>query len=249
MPSSLIVEPPVVIVVGLHRSGSTMIAGILHDLGGFIGDSFYGHDRPDIFGGGFEARGIADICEKLYPFPTIEKKESFEATCQNLSQWISWAKQKPVPYIVIKYPHLCAMKPELDHSLGADKYLVVHIDRPLSESIESINSRSQEWSTYFTSETRPPWLSTPENIIAAGTTVQTFLHHRKQEFLKDHYNLLTLQYRDLLQNPRDNIEFLINFLNISPTADQINTAISNIHPERSRHSTGFTQGEQNELII
>ena len=58
--------PPFVAVIGLHRLGSSALAGVLHKLGVHLGNQLGGYEPT----GGFEAITLAHLCERAYPFPS-----------------------------------------------------------------------------------------------------------------------------------------------------------------------------------
>ncbi len=61
-------DVPFVAVIGLHRSGSSCLAGVLHNLGVHMGEMLTGYEPT----GGFEAAELMRICESAYPFPSTE---------------------------------------------------------------------------------------------------------------------------------------------------------------------------------
>ena len=93
-----------------------------------------------------------------------------------------------------KYPHLCVMGEELTAICG-DGLRVIHINRPLEESIESLKRRSR---------LANGWLRITDEQAEA---VQRWLWAGKEAFLKEVAETslwgcpLTIEYDDLLQDP------------------------------------------------
>ena len=68
---------PFVAIIGLHSSGSSCVAGVLYHLGVHLGNHLGGYYGNDPNGAcGFEAVGLAQLCEAAIPFPTTEYKLS-----------------------------------------------------------------------------------------------------------------------------------------------------------------------------
>jgi len=132
-------KPPVW-VIGLHRSGSSVTAGILHRLGVHMGNRLIGYEnRNGHSTGGYESHGLAMICEQAYPFPSTERAVPIETTRDRLQHWIE-ARQREAAHrgtiIGGKYPHLCFMI-DLLLELEPNSHFI-HIDRPsMSQSAPS----------------------------------------------------------------------------------------------------------------
>jgi len=75
-----------VCVLGLHRSGSSCTAMILHKLGIHMGDNLGGHENKN--GGGGEARRLAQICEQAVKFPSTQFSIDKNIIQKKLTGWI-----------------------------------------------------------------------------------------------------------------------------------------------------------------
>jgi len=138
------VHRPPVWVIGLHRSGSSVTGGILHRLGVHMGNRLIGYENRGGHGtGGFEAHGLAMICEQAYPFPSSERAVPIETTRRRLREWID-ARQREAAWrgtiMGGKYPHLCFMIDLLLELEPESRF--IHINRPIDESIRSLVDRS-----------------------------------------------------------------------------------------------------------
>lgn len=212
-------KPTFVAAMGLHRSGSSCVATILHTLGVNMGDRLGGYEST----GGGEAVGLAAICERAAKFPATQI-ENPEQTRRNLRNWIfnRFAKCKKTGQLAGgKYPHLCAMGEMLSGICG-ESLKVVHCSRPLEESIESLKRRSRKSSG---------WLAATDDECEA---VQRWLHTEKERFLDTlaPSQVLAVEYEQLLSCPSDAISSICRFLEISPSRTQIEKAIAHVSPKR-----------------
>lgn len=198
---SMRLPTPFVMVVGLHRSGSSLLAGMLHTMGVHMGNKFVGCE----FNGGYEAQTFARLCEQMMPFPATEFKLGVDEFTNRFRRWaIARSKEAKSRKRIAgcKYPHSCAFAPLIKDAVG-DSLVVVHIDRPLEKSIASLIRRDGK---------RKPHAEL-ENL-------QRFLYRKKRDFLDSHPHI-TIQYEDVLENPILEMQKLVEYLPISPTPKQI----------------------------
>ena len=193
---------PFVAVIGLHRSGSSCMAGVLHKLGVYMGDRLGGYEPS----GGFEARGLARLCERAYPFPTTTRSMDDEVLGNAMARHVAGVRasglNRGCQAVGGKYPHLAAMGDVLTRVVG-DSLRVIHIDRPLEESVASLQARSRKASG---------WLAVSDEQAEA---VQRFLWDRKRELLA-RVEHLTVRYHDLVDDPAREVERIVDFLGIDP---------------------------------
>ena len=120
-----------VCVMGLHRSGSSCVAMMLHKLGVHMGNELTGWEG--VRGGGGEASGLAHVCETAMPFPESTPR-CWSGTIQaSLLQWIRDRQQEAYYQRTLvggKYPHLCAFGSLLETTLKG-RMKVIHTSRPL----------------------------------------------------------------------------------------------------------------------
>ncbi|MBI1373643.1 MAG: glycosyl transferase family 25 [Phycisphaera sp.] len=208
--------PPFVAVVGLHRSGSSCLAGVLHHLGVHMGNRLNGYEPA----GGFEAEGLAHLCERAYPFPSTNLAIPCSTLIEELRGWIGDRRREAHWKNSIaggKYPHLCAMGEELQTVCGR-RLRVIHIDRPLDRSIESLKERSRK---------EAGWLNITDEQCER---VQRWLWERKTAFLAgvDH---LTIGFDDLRADPVAQVGRVIAFLGIDPTEAQRAAAVRHVRAD------------------
>ncbi|MCG8419595.1 MAG: sulfotransferase [Proteobacteria bacterium] len=214
-------ESPFVAVMGLHRSGSSCLAGVLSKLGVHMGTDLIGYEST----GGFEDWGLARLCEDAYPFPTTKLRLSADMLLFELRAYVRMARDTARRKGTIaggKYPQLCAMG-DLLHRTCGDQLKIIHIDRPKQESIASLKTRCQH--------------ATGSDKASDGevTRVQEWLWQEKQQFLQKHEHL-TIQYADLCRDPHHEIKRIIHYLGITPSSAAIDLAAGHVRPELAVHS-------------
>jgi hypothetical protein len=215
-------DVPFVAVIGLHRSGSSCLAGVLHHLGVHMGDELTGYEPI----GGFEAVGLVSLCEAAYPFPDTEPALPHDEVVARLQEHVTHvcasASRQGKQMAGGKYPHLCAMGAALRAACG-DRLRVIHIDRPLDESIASLRDRSRR---------ETGWLHADD---AQVERVQHWLWGAKQDLLQEVPHL-TVAFADLLADPRREIARIVAWLELAPSEGAVARAVAHVHPERPAHS-------------
>jgi GR25 family glycosyltransferase involved in LPS biosynthesis len=205
-----------VVVLGLHRSGSSCISMMLNKLGVYMGEPLIGYEKR----GGGEAKPLAQICEGAAPFPSAQINIDPKILEQKLYDWINGQRIKAAYGRTIsggKYPHLCAMQQPLTTILG-DKLRVIHCDRPLEDSIDSLKRRSRS---------SQGWLNASEEQCE---NVQKWLWEEKNKFLSSMSNdhVLHIKYSDLFADAQGVVTNMIKFLGINPSQEQIDNAITHV---------------------
>jgi hypothetical protein len=213
---------PFVAVIGLHRSGSSCLAGVLHLLGVHMGDMLGGFEPT----GGFEALDLAELCEDVYPFPQTEPRLPHDEVVRRLRRYVADASRSAASLgkqlAGGKYPHLCALGDVLREVCGA-RLRVIHIDRPLEESIASLQTRSRR---------ATGWIAAKD---ADAERVQRWLWESKQELLRQVPHL-DVQYADLLADPRAEVDRIAAWLRIVPPDYAVARAVAHVQPQRATHS-------------
>lgn len=222
-----------VAVIGLHRSGSSCVATILHKLGVHMGNKLGGYEKS----GGGEAAGLAAICEAAAKFPSRAIKTAPLLLDERLRKWIGDRRREAAAKGTMaggKYPHLCAMLPELTAICGSN-LKVIHCDRPLEDSVASLCRRS--------AEAGKGWLHVSD---ADSRAVQQWLQAEKTKWLPrmDH---LTVAYRDLLAAPAVQVSRIVEYLGLSVTQEQIEAAIAHVDPAQC-HIHATTDEERSPYV-
>jgi hypothetical protein len=205
-------------IVGLHSSGSSAIAGVCHHLGVHLGNhliGFYGNNPSKLCG--FEAKGLMKICEKAARFPLCKFTMPATILRAKLQDWIVGRQKEARKRNSLaggKYPHLCQMGDLLQQICG-NGLLVLDCDRPLEDSIASLQRREKKRSS--------------EKIEA----VQQWLWDGKQQLLAaiPSERKLSVSYKSLLASPVEEVARITTFLGVTPTQAQIDAAIAYVKPE------------------
>lgn len=208
---------PFVAVVGLHSSGSSCMAGVLYHLGLHMGNRLIGYwgDDPET-NCGFEAVGLAQILREAMALPSTCMRVPEEHLYQRLSPFIREKIREAQAKQTIaggKHPLLCRSGETLMRICG-DDLRVVHIDRPLQDSINSLIRREGA-------------NTDPEKLEAH----QRWLHDGKYDFVSRASHVLTVQYYDLLSDPEKEVQRVCEFLEINPDTHQVSKAIRYVKPE------------------
>lgn len=225
-----------VAVLGLHGSGSSCLAGVMHKLGLHLGNNLHGNHTAH----GYEPEGLARICEAVVPFPTTRFALEKEKAYWMLKRWIDQRKKEAKVGGTVacgKYPQLCAFHNQLLNICGSG-LRVIESSRPLEDSVQSIIrrviGRKSPDATRFTTEMlrdHQLWLA------------------RCKEELRDQLPSkfwLQVNYYDLLDNPEKEIDRILDFLNFSATPAQITDAVSWVRKDKvhirssSKRSKGTT---------
>lgn len=209
-----------VAVVGLHSSGSSALAGVLYHLGVHLGNElggFYGNKPGKDCG--YEAKGLAQLCEGAIPFPAVEFKWKKTKVWNQLKKWIDQRRREALKRGTIaggKYPMLCRMGNQLLNICGP-RLRLIHAFRPLEESIASVIRRSGK---------KFP----PEKLEAH----QRWLWEGKEQLLAQVPDNLAVHYSRLLEAPEEEISRIVEYLGLHPTPEQVAAAVASVKPEK-RH--------------
>jgi hypothetical protein len=215
-------EEPFVAVLGLHSSGSSCLAGVLYHLGLHLGNKLVGYygDQPDQGKCGFEAEGLAAICEQVIPFLSTEYRMNQAAIWLHLCGWINQKRREAARRGTIaagKYPQLCRLGRQLMNLCG-DRLHVIVSERPIEESILSLQRRCPERS--------------PEEVERH----QRWLEEGKQRILDrlDPSRKLIVNYSQLLAAPREEAERIARFLRLTRDEARMEAVIKWVDPGK-RH--------------
>lgn len=204
---------PFTAIVGLHSSGSSALAGLIYHLGAYMGGNlggFYGNDPATSCG--FEAAKLARICEMASPFPSCERCLPSDLVAQQLRSWTNRLRAEAARLktaAVGKYPLLCRLGDELHAALG-DELRVIHIDRPLEESIESLARRC------------------PNRDPAVLEDHQRWLWEGKQALLESMRTerVFSTTYEELLADPAGVAICALDFLGMKGTPARLGRAVA-----------------------
>ncbi len=83
-------------VLGLYRSGSAAVAGILHHLGVNIGPPFFGESHPNSIHDFYESAWLSQQLRIWWNEPNISEKASQRKRVKVLQRWSQKIKNGPV---------------------------------------------------------------------------------------------------------------------------------------------------------
>jgi len=92
-------------VLGLYRSGSTVLAGVLHHLGVDMGAPFYG--------GYFESDWLSKQLRLWWDEPRLREKVPQDKRVRILSQWMRDREEAGARWVGTKHPLLCLSAEDL----------------------------------------------------------------------------------------------------------------------------------------
>jgi hypothetical protein len=116
-------------VLGLYRSGSTAVAGVLHHIGVDMGAPF--------FGGYYESEWLSKQLRKWWDEPHLREKVGQAKRVRVLAEWIQEREQGGAKWAGMKHPLLSLCGDDLVQAWGEDTRFI-RCNRPLEESIESL---------------------------------------------------------------------------------------------------------------
>lgn len=208
---------PFVLILGLHSSGSSCLAGVLHHLGVHMGNQFggyYGNDPDNKCG--FEAKHLMKLCETAIPFPQCQFQRDPSWIRKKIGAWVNEKRREAQTKGTLaggKYPTLCQIGKELIDFIGADNLFVISSERPIEHSIESIQRRCPKIA--------PDKLQKHQEWLLKG----------KEEILSKIPNKLRINYYEMIADPNLAILTICDFLKLNPTDEQIEKALRTIKPE------------------
>jgi hypothetical protein len=192
-------------VLGLYRSGSTALAGILHHLGVDMGAPFYENY--------YEPLDLSRQLRKWWNEPELTAMTSASKRIAGLKQWIKKRENAGAGCVGAKHPLLSLCGSDLLQAWGTStRFIRSH--RPLDKSVQSL--------------TRLGWWPNKEDFV------QTTLWNATANFFATQEHLL-VDYEAMLENPEREILRIVDYIGVHPTDGQIINAIQSIRPKKGLH--------------
>lgn len=193
---------PMIAVVGSNRSGTSCVSGMLHKLGVSMGRRFLPPDKHNETGY-YEAAALRAFCYR-------STKDSQRFSSEKKVQWLrEWAQCRNETAIVgCKHPLLCLLLPEMKQVWPDLK--VITTERPVTE-IKASLMRAGWWNSSR---------QQPEHLIVK----------RDADLSEQNIPTLRLDYHDVLRNPEKVVDSVIQFVGITPTPEQRQSAIDHVNP-------------------
>ena len=212
---------PFFAILGLHSSGSSALAGVCYHLGMHLGNKLIGYygKNPDT-SCGFEAVGLAKICEEIARLGDTERRLPPHRITEKLRWFANQKRREARKHGTVaggKYPQLCVCGDELQTVLG-DRLRVIVADRPIEESIASIQRRQNKPGDAAL-DAHQRWLDAEKERLIASLPPES---------------VLRVQYDDLLHRTSDVIDRILDFTGLVADQGKIAKALRYVDPGK-RH--------------
>jgi hypothetical protein len=196
------VEPATrVAVLGLYRSGSTAVAGVLHHLGVDMG--------PPFFHNYYESAWLSQKLRVWWNEPENTTKTPATKRIRILKRWIQKQETRGSKWVGMKHPLLSLCGPDLMAAWGPSVRFIWTC-RPLEKSINSL-VKLKWWSDSRSEHTqRSLW-----------TATANFLEDREH---------LRIDFSQMMAEPRQQVLCLADYLGLKTTEAQIVAATNYIEP-------------------
>jgi hypothetical protein len=210
------IDLPCVAVLGTYFSGINTVAGVLKELGVFMGIDIgqpktQEKDKPlPLF---FEESYLGEICRNCYAEPWLEEKLPSIDRVNHLRRWAGIQCQKKSQNAALlcgKHPILSLMGEEIDEAWNKPKLIVV--DRPDDECYESMKQVSWCWHP----------TAAKHSFEQLRTARETFIKKYQPECLR-------MTYQQIKEQADAIVTSLCKFLNHDPSAEHYRNAVELIH--------------------
>ncbi len=190
-----------VAVLGLYRSGSTAVAGVLHHLGVDMGAPFF-HNF-------YESAWLSQKLRVWWNEPENTEKTSAAKRVRVLKRWIQKQERRGSKWVGMKHPLLSLCGPDLVAAWGsAVRFVWTH--RPLEKSIHSL-VKLNWWDE------------------AKSAHCQTTMWDATHKFFQGHEHL-RIDFAQMMAGPREQVVRIANYLGLKPSEEQIDAATEYIQP-------------------
>lgn len=208
-----------VIVLGAHRSGSSITAASLLRLGGERGGSMMGFEHGRA--GPSEIAGLARICEEVSPIGgEPDGVRAIEAARRVAKKAREICERHPGKSVVLKYPTLALFWAELDQVFPRATW--VFCRRPFEHTVESLVARGDVEVSREVIET------TQSKIIRMMDAAWDSIPANRR---------FECEYARLLADPRRIMEELSDFCSLGASDKQIEDAVSWVNPKLNHART------------
>ena len=196
-----------VAVLGLYRSGSSAVAGVLHHLGVDMGRPFWEPLEPAAppF---YESAALAERLRAWWHEPSLEEKVPRPERVRFLAEWVEGRERPGAAWVGAKHPLLSLCGDDLLEAWGAGtRWLWAH--RPPDESIRSLAALG--------------WWPGREAFV------QSRLWDAAGRFFagRDH---LRVELARLRADPSREVERIAHYLGLGPDGEQVRAAVQSVRP-------------------
>lgn len=202
------VSLPMVAVLGPYSGGTSAVAGALHHLGVSMGSHFESPDKTNR-SGNFEAIELARLCRLMFEEPWLTENVDLETRIKLLAIWASSHTKSHSPahrLVGGKHPMLSLMGPEITNAW--QRPTIVSVERDENAIVNSLVKRQWGWPL-------DACLSVTRQLIAS-----------REHFLQStSLPVIRVQYETLICDPQRVLDQLCQFLNLSPTQEELVKAV------------------------
>jgi len=210
-------EPSIILILGVHRSGTSCMAGILSHLGVPMGRSGL---RPN--GGNpkgfYEDRLLRQLSRRCgrVEFPRQRFTVPFPQRVALLRQWCRQRSRQSVdePIIGGKLPALGMMVRELDTALKG-RWKAIVTERSIKESARS----------------RHKWRWRLQSVASIESDLLELAAKRDADLQRFAVPVLRVSFANLLGEPVATVAAVIAFCGLSPSPQQLQAAIASVDPK------------------
>lgn len=203
---------PFVPILGLHSSGSSCLAGVVHALGLHLGNSLNKGYEPN-----FLHKRLTGSMEGH-----IWNTSLNPGGLEWLQYWVNQRKREALKRGILsgaKHPLMLSDVEDLKAAIG-DSPKIIFSERPLEDSIRSMIKRGQRQR-----------IKQPPEVLEAH---QRWLWKHKEEMAEAFPEHLRISYYDVLANPVREAERIAEFLNVSISEDAKEQILKRVDPTKRR---------------
>jgi hypothetical protein len=191
-------------VLGLYRSGSTVVAGVLQHLGVDMGAPFFCEY--------YESEWLSKQLRVWWDEPHLREKVGQPKRVQVLAKWIHQREKAGAKWVGMKHPLLSLCGDDLLQAWGPDTKFI-RCCRPLDESVVSMRKgMGFKGDAEFVQGT----LMTALDRFFAGRPC------------------LEVTFADMMSNPDRELQRIIEFLEITPTSENLAKALKFVQPGQAK---------------
>jgi len=216
------VDDPFFVILGLHSSGSSALAGVCHHLGLYLGEQlggYYGRDPNESCG--FEDAELDEICNRFARLGDTARRHHPRLVHRRLADWVRRTHVQAKSLGTFgggKYPQLCLCGRELKAFLG-ERLRIIAADRPLDESIRSIQRRCRGRPDDQVLASHQQWLWDEKEALIATLPADS---------------VLRVEFDELLESPNETVGRVGTFLGIASAQEAFERAVNFVDPAQ-RH--------------
>ena len=206
------IDIPGVALMGNYCSGTSTIAGAMHQLGLFLGTDVNVPEDTEAMHF-FEDHWLGEKCRNSFEEPWMTPQTNRTDRTNQLRHWAGIQckyKKEGVRMFCGKHPTLSLMGEELLEAWNNPK--MIRVDRPQRDIVNILQKMNWGWH--------------PNAIVYAVERI----HNALDEFFKTNTPVsLNLTFDEIFTHPQETVDIICRFLDHTPTQEQRENAIKFIH--------------------